>query len=74
MGACAASNFRSLYYNFAAPFPIVLDGYVVVAPDYFGKGVDKHAYGSLVYNHILGSPSHANDLFYSVQAAQTASL
>ena len=72
MGACAPSNFRSLQYMFAAPYPIVLDGYVVVAPDYVGKGVDKYADGSPLYNPILGSPSHANDLFYSVQAAQTA--
>ena len=51
----------------------MLQGYVVVAPDYAGLGVDRDAKGNPIIHQYLSSPSHANDLFYSVQAAQTAS-
>lgn len=71
-GNCAPSHFRDLGYQFAAPYALVLQGYVVVAPDYAGLGVDKDAKGRAVIHQYLANPSHANDLFYSVQAAQSA--
>ena len=71
-GECAPSHVRDLWSDFVAPFPLVLQGYVVVAPDYAGLGVEKDAKGRSVTHQYLANPSAANDLFYSVQAAQSA--
>ncbi|KAL6716582.1 hypothetical protein ACLMJK_006149 [Lecanora helva] len=72
IGNCAPSHYRNLLYQFAAPFELALQGYVVVAPDYLGLGVTQDANGNPLIHPYLGSPAHANDLFYSVQAAQSA--
>lgn len=66
------SHLKGLSYQFAAPYILALAGYVVVGPDYAGLGVSKDARGSPVNHEFLSNPSHANDLFYSVQAAQEA--
>ena len=71
-GNCAPSHYRNLLYQFAAPFELALQGYVVVAPDYVGLGVTEDAKARQLVIPYLGSPSHANDLFYGVQAAQSA--
>lgn len=71
-GDCAPSHYRNLLYQFAAPFELALQGYVVVAPDYVGLGVTEDANARPLVSPYLGSPSHANDLFYGVQAAQSA--
>ena len=71
-GNCAPSHIRNLWYQFTAPFTLALQGYVVVAPDYAGLGVDKDANNRTIVHQYLANPSHANDLFYSVQAAQSA--
>lgn len=46
--------------------------YVVVAADYAGLGVGKDALGKPTVHEYLASSSHAHDVFYSVQAAQTS--
>ena len=71
-GNCAPSHYRNLLYQFAAPFELALQGYVVVAPDYVGLGVTQNSDGKALIHPYFGSPSHANDLFYGVQAAQSA--
>lgn len=71
-GNCAPSHIRNLWYQFATPYTLVLQGYVVVAPDYAGLGVDRDAKHNRILHQYLANPSHANDLFYSVQAAQSA--
>lgn len=71
-GDCAPSHVRNLWYQFAAPYTLALQGYVVVAPDYAGLGVTHDAYGNLIRHQYTANPAHANDLFYSVQAAQSA--
>lgn len=71
-GNCAPSHYRNLLYQFAAPLELALQGYVVVAPDYVGLGVTQDARGDPLVHPFFGSPSHANDLFYAVQAARTA--
>lgn len=71
-GDCGPSHLRTLLYQFSAPFALALQGYVVVAPDYAGLGVDKDGEGKSIKHTIGAASSHANDLFYSVQAAQTA--
>ena len=70
-GECAPSHIRDLSAEFLAPFTLVLQGYVVVAPDYAGLGVVKDAKGRPIVHQYLANPSAANDLFYSVQAAQS---
>ena len=71
-GDCAPSHIRNLWYQFTAPYPLVLDGYVVVAPDFLGLGVNRDAQGNPIAHPYIVNPSHANDLVYSVQAAQAA--
>lgn len=71
-GNCAPSHVRNLWYQFAATYTLALQGYVVVAPDYTGLGVDHDSKGNGISHPYLAYPSHANDLFYSVQAAQSA--
>lgn len=71
-GDCGPSHMRNLLYQFGSPFTLAMQGYVVVAPDYAGLGVNKDGEGKSI-KHVLGvADSNANDLFYSVQAAQTA--
>ncbi|KAI4264286.1 MAG: hypothetical protein L6R42_000600, partial [Xanthoria sp. 1 TBL-2021] len=71
-GEGAPSHIRNLWYHFIAPFILALQGYIVVAPDYLGLGVTIDASGKAIVHPYLASTSHANDLFYSVQAAQAA--
>ncbi|KAL8807173.1 MAG: hypothetical protein Q9182_000855 [Xanthomendoza sp. 2 TL-2023] len=70
--ACAPSHIRNLWYQFTAAFPVALQGYVVVAPDYAGLGVSKTADGHPIIHQYLVNPAAANDLFYAVEAAQSA--
>ncbi|KAI4191159.1 MAG: hypothetical protein L6R41_000296 [Letrouitia leprolyta] len=70
--ACAPSHIRNLWYQFTAPYPLALQGYVVVAPDYAGLGVSRTASGKATIHQYLASPAAANDLFYAVEAAQSA--
>ncbi|KAL9016470.1 MAG: hypothetical protein Q9185_006187 [Variospora sp. 1 TL-2023] len=84
-GNCAPSAYRNQVYQFATIFALVQAGYVVVAPDYVGLGVtgtcsttttttDRGGGGKKeeIVHPYLGSQSHAEDLFYSVQAAREA--
>lgn len=71
-GNGAPSHMKNLWQHFIAPYPLALQGYVVVAPDYAGLGVEKDAEGTRIVHEYLASPSQANDLFYSIQAAQSA--
>ena len=69
---CAPSHIRNLWQHYLAPFQLALQGYVVVATDYAGLGVSKTATGEPITHEYLNSSIHANDVFYSVQAAQQA--
>ena len=66
----APSNHKNLWQHFLAPYPLALQGYVVVAPDYSGLGVYEHSAGEPIVHQYLACPSHANDLIYAVEAAQ----
>jgi pimeloyl-ACP methyl ester carboxylesterase len=69
---CAPSHIKNLWQHFLAPYQIALQGYVVIATDYAGLGVSKNAHGDRIVHQYLACPAHANDVFYSVQAAQSA--
>ena len=69
---CAPSHMKHLWQHFLAPYQLALQGYVVVAPDYAGLGVEKDELGRKIVHEYLTGPSQANDVFYSIQAAQTA--
>ncbi|TKA34166.1 hypothetical protein B0A50_00146 [Salinomyces thailandicus] len=71
-GENAPSHIRNLWYQYSAPYILALQGYVVVAPDYAGLGVDRYANGTEIRHAYLSNPSHANDLFRAVEAAQKA--
>ncbi|KAL8906363.1 MAG: hypothetical protein Q9207_002075 [Kuettlingeria erythrocarpa] len=69
---CAPSHLRNLLYQFTAPYALVLQGYVVVAPDYAGQGVSRTAEGKPIIHQLYASQAAANDVFYAVEAAQSA--
>ncbi|KAL9035098.1 MAG: hypothetical protein Q9180_005039 [Flavoplaca navasiana] len=66
------SHLKGLSFQFGAPYTLALQGYVVVGADYAGLGVNRTAKAETVHHEFLASPAHANDLFYSVEAAQSA--
>lgn len=68
----APSHIRNLWYQYDAPFELALQGYVVVAPDYAGLGVDKVSDGAFISNQYGMNPAGANDMFHAVAAAQKA--
>ncbi|KAL8938400.1 MAG: hypothetical protein Q9216_003917 [Gyalolechia sp. 2 TL-2023] len=72
LAECGPSHVRNLWYHFMVPYALVLQGYVVVAPDYQGLGVGVDAAGRSIPHPYLSFPSHANDVFFAVEAAQTA--
>jgi alpha-beta hydrolase superfamily lysophospholipase len=71
-GNCAPSHVKDLWYQSEAPYTLALQGYVVVAPDYAGLGVNKDAEGKPILHPHLAFQAHANDLVNAVHAAQTA--
>lgn len=71
MGDCAPSHIRNLWYQYSAPYILALQGYVVVAPDYAGLGVTRHADGRPI-DHVWQSSAHGNDVIFAVEAAQKA--
>ncbi|KAF2464809.1 prolyl aminopeptidase-like protein [Lindgomyces ingoldianus] len=68
----APSHQINLWQHYLGPFNLALQGYVVVATDYAGLGVSKTDSGEPIVHEYLTSPSQANDVFYSVQAAREA--
>lgn len=69
---CAPSHIINLWQHYLAPYNLAQQGYVVVATDYAGLGVAKTASGKPIVHEYLASPSHANDILYSMQAARAA--
>ena len=68
----APSHLKTLWQHFLGPYQLALQGYVVVAADYAGLAVEKTARGETIVHEYLSGPSQANDVVYSVQAAQAA--
>ena len=66
----APSNHKNLWQHFLCPYPLALQGYVVVAPDYAGLGVNESSAGEPIVHQYMACPSHANDLIHAVKAAQ----
>lgn len=69
---CAPSHIRNLWYQYSATFPLALAGYVVVAPDYAGLGINQTADGTPIRHETFVSTALSNDLIYAVEAAQSA--
>lgn len=61
---CAVSNLRNLQYDFRSVFTLASAGYAVVMADYVGLGSDQ-------FFNYLAYKLHANDVVYSVAAAQS---
>ena len=61
---CAVSNIRNLQYDFRSVFTLASMGYAVVTADYVGLGSDQ-------FFNYLAYKLHANDVVYSVAAAQS---
>lgn len=72
LNECGPSHYRNLYYQYAAPFELALSGYVVVAPDYQGLGINTTVRGEEIVHPYLAHAVEANDLFYATEAAQAA--
>lgn len=69
---CAPSNIRYLWYQFQGLFELALHGYAVVATDYAGLGVSQSSSGLPIIHEYGTGPAQANDILYSVLAAQKA--
>lgn len=69
---CGPSHIRNLWYQFSAPYELALSGYVVVGPDYQGLGANTSFDGSQVVHPYLVGSAAADDLFYAIEAAQSA--
>lgn len=69
---CAPSNIQNLWHHFQAPYQLALLGYVVVATDYAGLGVGADASGNFIVHEYLNGLAQANDVAYSIPAAQKA--
>jgi len=69
---CAPSNIQNLWHHFQAPYQLALLGYVVVATDYAGLGVGVDASGKRIVHEYLNGRAQANDVAYSIPAAQEA--
>lgn len=69
---CAPSHYRNLWYHYITPFILSLRGYIVVAPDYAGQGVSQSYTNQTIRHPYTANPAHADDLFYAVEAAQSA--
>ncbi|KAL8846004.1 MAG: hypothetical protein Q9221_008874 [Calogaya cf. arnoldii] len=66
------SHLKGPSFQLGAPYLLALQRYVVFGADYAGLGVNRTAKSETVHHKFLADPAHANDLFYSVQAAQAA--
>lgn len=69
---CAPSNMQNLCQHFQAPYQLALLGYVVVATDYAGLGVRADASGKFIAHEYINGRAQANDVAYSIPAAQKA--
>ncbi len=69
---CAPSNIQNLWHHFQAPYQLALLGYVVVATDYAGLGVGVDASGKFIVHEYLNGLAQANDVAYSIPAANKA--
>jgi len=69
---CAPSNIQNLWHHFQAPYQLALLGYVIVATDYAGLGVGVDLSGKIIVHEYLNGPAQANDIAYSIPAAQEA--
>ncbi|KAI4224885.1 MAG: hypothetical protein L6R36_004337 [Xanthoria steineri] len=69
---CAPSNIQNLWHHFQAPYQLALLGYVVVATDYAGLGINKDLAGRFIVHEYLNGIAQAHDIAYSVPAAREA--
>ena len=67
---CAPSNMCNIWYHFQVPHTVAQAGYVVVATNYAGLGVDYNARGNFIVHEYMMGPARANDLLFSVQACR----
>lgn len=69
-GNSAPSQHNNLWQHYVGPYQLALQGYVVTGTDYAGLGVEKTSSNTPIAHQYLASPAHANDIVYSIQAAQ----
>lgn len=66
----APSAHRSLFYSDIVPFTLAQAGYVVVAPDYAGLGVETSWDGSFVPHQYLAREASAGDALNALRAVR----
>ncbi|KAI0861051.1 secretory lipase [Xylaria cubensis] len=71
-GECGPSHIRNLWYQFSAPYTMALQGYVVVAPDYAGLGLDHDSNGNFIAHQFGANPASGGDIIHAIEAAQKA--
>ncbi|KAI1131068.1 alpha/beta-hydrolase [Nemania abortiva] len=68
----APSANRALWYGVDVVFPLVLEGYAVIAPDYAGLGLSRSWNGDEIPHQFGHSHTMARDALYSMKAALEA--
>lgn len=68
----ASSHMKDLWQHFLVFYILAFQGYVVVAPDYAGLGIEKNLTKNTIDHEYLVNFNAANDLFYFIQTAQSA--
>ena len=69
---CAPSHIQNLWYQYAAPFTLALQGYAVIGVDYAGLGLNETASGQPITHQWGSGQAGANDISFAVEAAQRA--
>ncbi|KAK9429091.1 Alpha/Beta hydrolase protein [Lipomyces doorenjongii] len=67
----ATSSHRSLFYGDIIPFTLAQAGYVVIATDYAGLGVEKSWDGSFVPHQYGAREANAGDALNALRAVRT---
>lgn len=62
---------RNLYYQFRV-FATAEQGFVVVAPDFAGLGLNQDGQGNFIPYQYLANSASGNDVLYAVKAAREA--
>lgn len=68
----APSNHKHLWHDFQVVYQLTLNGYVVVATDYAGLGVNQDALRNPIAHEYMTGPAQGNDVVFSIMAARAA--
>jgi len=68
----APSNLKHLWHDFQVVYQVTLNGYVIVATDYAGLGLERDGLDNEIVHEYMTGPAQGNDVIFSVKAARVA--